>query len=88
MLFSGLVALWPLGYLLSRLTAFFPSLIEVYYSQGYARILTGYLSRATGIFPFSLAESKSISIPDGCCFLLGRLFFEKIDSGKKKTVSN
>lgn len=83
-LYSGLVALWPLGYLLSRLTAFYPSQVEVYYAQGYARILTGYLSRATGIFPFSLAEvSLGFFLIAACLFLI-RLIAGKIVAVKNK----
>lgn len=81
-LISGLVVLWPLGYLLSRLTAFRPSWIEDYYSQGYAKILSGCLSRATGVFPFSLAEVSLYLFMIAFCLFLMRLIARKIVSTK------
>lgn len=79
---GGLVMLWPLGYLLSRLTALRPSLIEVYYSRGYANILTGFLSRATGIFPFSLAEVILGFFVMAACFFLVLLSARIIEAVK------
>ncbi|RNC28541.1 MAG: hypothetical protein AWM53_01521 [Candidatus Dichloromethanomonas elyunquensis] len=47
---------WPLGFLLSCITAFFPKQVEVVYARGFSKIVTEYLSRVTGFVPFSLAE--------------------------------
>ncbi|NLP45165.1 MAG: DUF3810 domain-containing protein [Peptococcaceae bacterium] len=51
MLFSG-----PLAYFLGQYTAFYPEQVERYYALGFAQKVTRYLSLATGVLPFSLAE--------------------------------
>jgi hypothetical protein len=53
---SALLLFWPLGFLLLRITASSSKEIDIYYSQGFSKILAGYLSRITGVLPFSLAE--------------------------------
>ncbi|NLI92350.1 MAG: DUF3810 domain-containing protein [Peptococcaceae bacterium] len=51
-----LLLFWPVGFLISWITSFRPEPIEVLYSRWFSKTLAGYLSRVTGIFPFSVAE--------------------------------
>lgn len=51
-----LMLFWPLGFLLSWLTAFIPQQVETYYTAGFSKVFAKYVSFITGVFPFSLAE--------------------------------
>lgn len=51
-----LLVFWPLGALLSWLTAYMPYQVEDYYASGFSKAVSKFLSLSTGIIPFSLAE--------------------------------
>jgi len=73
---------WPLTFLLTWMATFEPQVIEDYYTKGFSKTLAGYLSRGTGIFPFSVAEVMSWLFVVGLLVLLigGVLFYYR---GKK-----
>lgn len=57
---NHLIILLPLSLLLTYISSRFPTLIERFYSNGLYRLIGRGLSRATGIFPFSVGEAAVI----------------------------
>ncbi|KXG74697.1 DUF3810 domain-containing protein [Thermotalea metallivorans] len=54
------IILFPCAWLLSWLSSFYPSAVEQIYASGIYKIIGQFLSRITGIFPFSLMEVSII----------------------------
>jgi len=87
----ALLLFWPLGFGLSWIAARFPEWTEKYYALGFSKILAAYLSRLTGVFPFSLAELLIILL--AVLFIIGlarvvlRMFFHQVGDKKKGLLS-
>lgn len=75
---------WPLGIFLSWVTSFFPSLVEGYYTQGLFKALSRYLSLASGVVPFSLAEVLAGLLAVGLLFGLAGLVRSQFISARRR----